>query len=148
MKKKRIITWGKKISRALKGNKKLISSIKRKWKDKKYRKKNGRAISKALTGRIRSKRECEAMRRGNTLHKNPMWKDNWNKLTYIGKHRRIRILWGKADRCENRRCEGRTENYEWANMSGKYKESRKDWKRLCWICHKAYDTYKRLFGRK
>lgn len=68
------------------------------------------------------------------------WITRWNNLTYRGKHYRISILYGKADKCENINCQNRNpKRYEWANISGNYLEDKKDWIKLCVTCHKRMD---------
>jgi hypothetical protein len=68
---------------------------------------------------------------------------------YTNLHGFIRKNWGQPQKCES--C-GRTtppkskgliyDYFHWANKDGKYKLERKDWLRLCAICHRNYD-YKR-----
>lgn len=65
---------------------------------------------------------------------------NWNDLDYRGKHLRIYKLYGKASKCDFKNCTSQfTKRYEWANLSGKYKEQRTDWIMSCVTCHKKYD---------
>ena len=66
----------------------------------------------------------------------PHWKGN--NVGYMGRHYRIRNQYGDPEFCEG--C-GSEENqrYEWANISGKYKNDRNDWLRLCVSCHHKFD---------
>ena len=63
----------------------------------------------------------------------------WDKLGYIGKHNRIRKLYGKANKCIHRKCEGKCKIYEWSNKSRNILEKKSDWWMLCSKCHKTYD---------
>lgn len=45
---------------------------------------------------------------------------------------------GKADHCsKNKNHVSKT--YEWANISGKYKQDVSDWMQMCPSCHRKYD---------
>lgn len=83
------------------------------------------------------------------LENHPAWK-NWDNLKYGAKHYRIRILYGKAYKCEYKHCSyprktGRgkilffAKAFEWANVSHEYKQNRSDWIMLCNSCHFLYD---------
>ena len=54
-------------------------------------------------------------------------------------HRNIEKMFGKYNHCEE--C-GLTnqKKYNWANLSGKYLETRTDWMRLCTQCHAKLDN--------
>lgn len=67
----------------------------------------------------------------------PEWKGD--KASYSTKHQWIYNRYGKADKCEGFNCKEVTNNYEWANISGKYKRERSDWVKLCQSCHKFMD---------
>lgn len=67
---------------------------------------------------------------------------SWDNCGYMGKHRRIWKKLGKATHCENPNCSKKCLHYEWANISGFYKEEKEDWKMLCCKCHKIFDTKK------
>ena len=71
-----------------------------------------------------------------------MWITDWDKLSYVSKHRRICNLYGKAILCENLDCKSKSKVYQWANLSGRYKESADDWAMLCCSCHILYDRGK------
>lgn len=69
---------------------------------------------------------------------------------YKMRHRTIAQLYGKESLCEF--C-GTTEGkFEWANVSGEYKLEREDWKRLCLVCHRNFDSAsyvgKRMTGKQ
>ena len=60
-------------------------------------------------------------------------------LSYGVLHRRVEEILGKPRECEN--CD-ETNNellYDWANISGEYKEDLGDWVRLCRPCHIRFD---------
>lgn len=68
----------------------------------------------------------------------------WNKGIFKEKahynsiHRWVQKNFIKADICELcQREDGK--NYEWANISGKYRREKTDWMRLCVLCHRNYD---------
>ena len=65
---------------------------------------------------------------------NPNWKESG--LCYGAIHKWIWTYYGKADRCENKKCVyPNPHHYEWDNISEKYLKDRKDWRRLCVSCH-------------
>lgn len=66
-------------------------------------------------------------------------KKKWEDLGYMGKHKRIWKEFGKAIKCEVLICKKKSKTYTWANMSGKYKQDRKDWKQMCMSCHMKRD---------
>lgn len=75
---------------------------------------------------------------------------NWKgeKAKYISKHTWIHDNFGKADRCQSKKCINKKCNhFEWANISGQYKRDMSDWKMLCISCHKRMDHEKK-FGNK
>lgn len=67
----------------------------------------------------------------------PGWKGN--KATYSSIHSCIRYHYGIANKCEDKNCNGKSKRYDWANISGKYKRIRSDWKMLCRSCHVLLD---------
>ena len=80
-----------------------------------------------------------------------MWKGN--KAKYRAIHAWIRSNYGKADKCEGKTCKGICKNYQWANLSGKYRRDIKDYIMLCRSCHIQFDNMpkkisKTLTGRK
>jgi len=88
-----------------------------------------------VVDRVRSrKRRKGGIRRG-PLH--PNWKGD--AAGYSALHRRVEAVRGKPSSCE--KC-GATDNLHWANMTGDYKDVY-DYKRLCPLCHKRYDTARR-----
>lgn len=63
----------------------------------------------------------------------------WSEYTRI--HRWISYKNGKPNICS--KCGTKdSKRYEWANISGKYKEDIKDWIRLCKSCHGRMDFSK------
>jgi hypothetical protein len=73
------------------------------------------------------------------MEKNPRWiKGVPQDLTTV--HRRMCFLYGKADKCENPECTGKSKNYDWSNKKHDYKTvDRNDWQMLCKSCHQIYD---------
>jgi len=70
-------------------------------------------------------------------NKTKSWKGD--SVGYSGVHDWLRDYYGKADRCENKDCQQRSCNYQWANISKKYNRVRSDWIRLCVSCHQKWD---------
>lgn len=64
----------------------------------------------------------------------------WNQLSYGGRHIRVRNKWGKANKCEDPACDGKSKTFHWSNQSGQYLEDKNDWKMLCNKCHFKYDN--------
>lgn len=54
--------------------------------------------------------------------------------------------WGKASRCENPKCQGKSSWFEWANLDGSYRRVRQQWAELCRPCHRRYDIDNGLIG--
>jgi hypothetical protein len=80
-----------------------------------------------------------------------VWKGD--NAGYGAKHIWIVAHFGKASKCENPNCfyprkdmrgyiMEKPKRFEWANISGKYKRRRNDWKELCPSCHRKYDEGK------
>src|SRR3990167_41818 len=72
---------------------------------------------------------------------NPTWKGD--KAKYTAKHMWVRYHFGKANHCEecgkDKENENKKRTFCWANLSHKYTRKRKDWKQMCYPCHKIYD---------
>ena len=99
--------------------------------------------SRTCQGKMLSKRQV-----GNN---NPMWRGD--KVGIDGIHEWLKNNFGKADRCENPKCEKKSHYYEWSKLENKsYARRRYNFWRLCLICHKKYDKlYKNIpsnFGKK
>lgn len=63
-----------------------------------------------------------------------------SKAEYSRVHSWMRRHYGKADRCESKKCDGKSTCYNWAKIKNKeYETNRKNFKRLCSSCHKKYD---------
>lgn len=58
---------------------------------------------------------------------------------YRSIHNKVRRLYGKANKCENKKCSHKSLNFEWANKDHQYNEDKKYWIMLCQICHWEYD---------
>ena len=100
---------------------------------------------KASAKRKHTKQELEKMRMTmlgkHRNEKNPMWKGK--SVGYMGLHNWVRRHLGTPQRCDGKNCSGQSKRYHWANKSGKYKRTLKDWIRLCVRCHSKYDRRKR-----
>lgn len=80
--------------------------------------------------------------------KNPCWKGD--EVGYRALHHWVGRRLGKPSFCEE--CKrtkppeglGKTRSYfHWANISKSYRRDVKDWKRLCYKCHKIFDKRKK-----
>lgn len=71
----------------------------------------------------------------NKSHHN--WKGDNAKHSAL--HAWLNNEYGKAYKCENKLCDKSSNYYEWANISGKYKRDRKDFKMMCRKCHSIMD---------
>lgn len=62
---------------------------------------------------------------------------------YNSTHMWLYRHFGKASKCEH--CGNKeAKQYEWANISGKYKRERTDFLELCQSCHSKMDNAKKL----
>lgn len=68
------------------------------------------------------------------------WKGD--EASYSAKHKRIIKYFDRPKKCDF--C-GNIEykQYDWANISGEYKDDISDWKRLCSKCHRGWDSSRR-----
>lgn len=75
---------------------------------------------------------------------------NWKgeKAKYPQKHAWIRKHWGSANKCESLDCKGKSNTFDWANLSGEYLRIREDWKMLCRSCHAKLDGHCFQFKNK
>ncbi len=74
-----------------------------------------------------------------TGRKNGAWKGD--KVGYKALHRWLKDNFGKANKCENPECEGKSKLFEWAKLKGKkYSHNRKNFQMLCRSCHRKYDN--------
>lgn len=77
-----------------------------------------------------------AKKRNQTGADNDSWKGD--KAGYAALHYRVERVRGKPQQCEV--CKAtRKQKYEWANLTGNYKDP-KDYKRMCCSCHAKYDN--------
>ena len=67
---------------------------------------------------------------------------NWEDLSYIGKHARVRRTRGKADRCIIFLCHTGSTRFEWANISHRHLDVM-DFMPMCKIHHDQYDGVNR-----
>lgn len=84
-------------------------------------------------------RKCEANYRvGKKNELAPGWKGE-NVLVY-SKHKWLYKNYGKANKCENIKCEGKSEWFEWAKKTEcEYEKKRENFMMLCRKCHRKYD---------
>lgn len=68
---------------------------------------------------------------------NGCWKGE--NASYTAKHIWVKRCFGKANECKNKKCLGKSKNFDWANKSGKYKRIKSDWIMLCKSCHLLAD---------
>jgi len=62
---------------------------------------------------------------------------------YRESHIWLRINFGKANKCESKKCKHHSKIFDWALIHGKkYECKRKNFKMLCRGCHVKYDAYK------
>lgn len=62
------------------------------------------------------------------------------KQEYNTIHKWVQYNFKKTGVCEHCDTSGLTGRYiHWANVSGKYKKQRSDWKELCAKCHQIFD---------
>jgi len=67
---------------------------------------------------------------------NPNWKGN--KISIGGMHARLKRYYGESKKCSN--CGTLdAKRYDWANISGEYKNEYSDYERLCRSCHVKKD---------
>jgi hypothetical protein len=60
---------------------------------------------------------------------------------YYAIHYWIKYHYGKADRCQNKKCAGKSQNFQWALRKGfKYDFKRKNFTKLCASCHMKQDA--------
>lgn len=56
------------------------------------------------------------------------------------KHTWINTHYGKANKCNNEFCDGKSKHYEWANLKNhKHTRKREDYKMMCRKCHSIFD---------
>ena len=77
---------------------------------------------------------------GKKGEKHPAWRGNNTK--YVGLHSRVYRARGTKKICEICKTSDKNKTYEWANLTGNYKDIY-DYKRMCKKCHKKYDSKKR-----
>lgn len=54
-------------------------------------------------------------------------------------HKRLVALFGRPRRCDVCKTTDRRKHYDWANLTGRYKDP-DDYKRMCRSCHWKYDS--------
>lgn len=69
---------------------------------------------------------------------------NWkgDNVGYSGVHIWIKKIYGTPRTCDFCDIGPDKANFEWANISRKYKRDREDWMRLCQSCHRKFDAAK------
>jgi hypothetical protein len=64
---------------------------------------------------------------------------------YSSIHKWLAYKFGKANHCENKNCPKKSVGFHWALIRGKkYEFKRKNFKQLCYSCHKRYDVTDRF----
>lgn len=66
--------------------------------------------------------------------RDPVWKGEG--ASYASIHGYILATYGRSNHCEQ--CD-QDRVTQWANVSGRYKRAREDWRELCHQCHKRTD---------
>ena len=100
-------------------------------------------ISRALKGKQNAKGSVRTQEFKDNLRKH--WLENTHptykgsNANYSAKHHRIHKRYGKASKCENKECVGKSKVYEWANISGQFYNNKSDWFELCRSCHRIFD---------
>lgn len=89
-----------------------------------------------FTPEIRKKHSITLKEKFKDETKHPRYKGE--NAGYVSKHRRAVKHFGKPCFCEGCGTE-EDRRYEWANISGEYKDNREDWLRLCVPCHRKFD---------
>ncbi len=80
----------------------------------------------------------EKIRSASSGEKNIMWRGD--NVGYDALHNWVVRKLGKPMSCTVCGIKNlKTIQYQWANISGKYKRDLNDWKRMCSKCHKLYD---------
>lgn len=109
----------------------------------KHTKETKRKFSEMRKGKKFSKETCNKMSLSRLGDKNPTWVQSLNPIKHYRLiHIRINNLYGKATKCEGKNCKKKSKKFDWANISGKYKLNKNDWKMLCRSCHKLMDMKK------
>lgn len=68
---------------------------------------------------------------------------NVSLVEYQGIHYWLRINFGKANKCENKECLGKSQIFNWALKHNHiYEKKRKNFEMLCRSCHAKSDTTK------
>lgn len=105
----------------------------------------GDRISKALSGKAKSKEHVEKVRKALTGKLRPdisgslniHWKGDG--VGYAALHDWVRSKLGTPKECAKCLSSKNDVMYQWANVSGLYKRDLKDWQRLCIKCHRKND---------
>jgi hypothetical protein len=62
-------------------------------------------------------------------------------MIYEKVHSWLKYHYGKSNKCENDKCEKKSTNYQWAKLSDKkYECKRENFWMLCASCHRKYDS--------
>lgn len=62
-------------------------------------------------------------------------------MIYESIHSWLKYHHGKSHKCENKNCENKSNNYEWAKLHDrKYEYKRENFWMLCALCHRKYDS--------
>ncbi len=157
--KKRSKETKRKISDVSKG-KKLSEETKKKLsklrKGKKHINKTKQKIGDANRGKKRSEETKqklrEIMKDKNKGKNNPNWKENYEELGLVGKHKRMRRILEEMGIFESEICpkcgkKPRIENMHLMNLDHEYRNNPNEWFYMCNYCHKIYHSLAGLGGK-
>jgi len=140
-----------KISKSLTGHKRTMESRQKQSESTKGKKQSkihikNRSIS--MIGKNTGKKRTEEQNKKRSLlskeEKNPNWKGK--KAGYTSIHIWLKTNHGKADKCENLDCIGKSKIYDYALLRNKeYDHKRENFIKLCRSCHKKYDLSNNFF---
>lgn len=95
--------------------------------------------------------EGTSLKKGNSISCGCYWVENalkgkesgrWknDEIGYFAIHQWLRKNYRKAYMCENRKCKGKSKQFQWSKLKGKtYKRKRENFWQLCRSCHFIYD---------
>jgi hypothetical protein len=86
------------------------------------------------------KRTSESLKGRFVGEKHPHWKGD--SATTKSFHVWLKLHYGKANKCENKKCKSdNPKRFEWANIKNhKYSHKREDYIMLCATCHRRMDN--------
>lgn len=110
--------------------------------------KEGCKFGERNKGKVRSeafKANLSLKLRGRSMEGTKTWRGE--NASSQAKHSWIRKHFGKANKCENESCLGKSTVFDWANTNNHaYTRKREDYKMLCRQCHLKMDWSKKCRG--